>query len=62
MRSFPLVSLDSVLNGSGTAYYTHGAPTYFRGARATGPNDYWQSGAYGIVTVTDGIGLSYLWI
>ena len=41
MRSFPLVSLDSVLHGSATAKYTFGAPKFFRGARATGPNEYW---------------------
>ena len=56
MRSFPLVSLESVLNGSATAKYTFDAPKFFRGARATGPDDYWQSGSYGIVSVTDGIG------
>ena len=62
MRTFPLVSLDTVLNGSSTAEYTFGAPTFFRGARASGPQEYWQSGSHGLVTVTDGIGQSYLWI
>ena len=62
MRTFPLVSLDSVLNGSTTAQYDFSSPTFFRGARASGPNEYWQSGAYGVVSVTDGIGQSYLWI
>ena len=62
MRTFPLVSLDGVLNGSAEAQYEFGPPTFFRGARASGPSKYWQSGAYGIVSVTDGIGQSYLWV
>ena len=62
MRTFPLVSLEKVMDGSTQAQYTFGAPTYFRGARAQGSTEYWQSGSYGIVTVTDGLGQSYLWV
>lgn len=49
-------AFDSALGGSSAAEFIFRPPTHFRGARAGGPQEYWQSGAYGIVTVTDGIG------
>lgn len=53
---------DSALGGSTNASFNFTPPTHFRGARAAGPDEYWQSGSYGFVTVIDGIGQSYLWI
>ena len=55
-------SFESVLGASSSASFIFRPPTYFKGARAAGPLEYWQSGAYGIITITDGIGQSYLWI
>ena len=64
MRTFPLIALDEVLDGSASAQYTFGPPNYFRGAQATSAliNPYWQSGAYGIISVSDGLSQSYLWM
>ena len=55
-------SLDSALGGSSDAKFVFQPSTHFRGARAAGPQQYWQSGSYGILTVTDGVGQSYLWM
>ena len=41
MRTFPLIALDEVLDGSAAAEYTFGPPTYFRGAQATNQDSYW---------------------
>ena len=52
MRTFPLIALDEVLDGSASAEYKFGPPTYFRGAQASSSDltmGYWQSGAYGLV-------------
>ncbi len=62
MKTYPLVSLDEVIDASASAKYTFGAPTFFRGAQPKEANQYWQSGQYGLISVTDGLGLTYLWI
>ena len=56
-------AIDSgALGGSSKAQFIFRPPSYYRGARAAGPSEYWQSGSYGLVTVTDGIGETYLWL